>query len=271
MRLSTTVTSSLGLLAGHALAQAQQGAWAQCGGNSFSGGTACVMGYACVKLSDYYSQCQPGVATGSVSASSGITSASTALNTTAPTTLATTTTLSTPSTPTTPTTPTASAPASTNPGPGATLQEDYLWIRAVEEPHFHAYLQSAPLYGAGPAVMANYTTAGQFNVVDGQLVQLVGEGAGGEVLYGVVAEEKSKNDQALAVTFSAEKNTYGTFGWQGDGLTWSAEGVSRPNAIAWYVCEEQHLYINLGNYLYNTPDGCADETIHYYNDAHASS
>ena len=60
---------------------------------------------------------------------------------------------------------------------------------------------------------------------------------------------------------------YGTFGWQGDDLTRLTPGISRPNPIAWYVCTGRLLYINLGNYLYNTPSGCADETIHYYNAA----
>ncbi|KAF9877989.1 glycosyl hydrolase family 10 [Colletotrichum karsti] len=32
--------------------------WAQCGGNGFSGPTACATGFTCVKQNDYYSQCQ---------------------------------------------------------------------------------------------------------------------------------------------------------------------------------------------------------------------
>ncbi|KAF2835114.1 glycoside hydrolase family 6 protein [Patellaria atrata CBS 101060] len=41
---------------------AQAGAWAQCGGNGFSGQTTCVSGYTCTKQNDYYSQCLPGSA-----------------------------------------------------------------------------------------------------------------------------------------------------------------------------------------------------------------
>ncbi|KAI0327029.1 endoglucanase [Cubamyces sp. BRFM 1775] len=37
--------------------------WGQCGGIGFSGDTTCDAGSACVKVNDYYSQCQPGAAT----------------------------------------------------------------------------------------------------------------------------------------------------------------------------------------------------------------
>ena len=42
---------------------AQQAAWAQCGGNGFTGATGCVSGYTCARSNDYYSQCVPGSAT----------------------------------------------------------------------------------------------------------------------------------------------------------------------------------------------------------------
>ncbi|KAL0263569.1 hypothetical protein SLS55_002550 [Diplodia seriata] len=195
---------------------------------------------------DAYSQCQPGTAS---------------------------TTLATSATPTT-TTVTAPTNGSTATGPGTTLQAGYLWIRAVEDPNFHKYLQSGPdPYAAGTAVIDVYTQAGQFALdADGQLAQLVS--APGETpekfLYAHVAGGATRDGRTLAVTFAADKGTYGTFAWQGDALTWSAANVTRPNLSAWYVCEEQALFVNLGNYLYETPDGCADETIHYYNDATAN-
>jgi len=65
----------------------------------------------------------------------------------------------------------------------------------------------------------------------------------------------------LAVTFSPTKNTYGTFAWQGDALTWSAPDLTRPQASAWYVCEGQQLFVNLGAYLSGTPARCADQTV----------
>jgi hypothetical protein len=110
-------------------------------------------------------------------------------------------------------------------------------------------MQTSPLYSTGAALLGDYTTAGQFQVVDGQLVQLVSApGEAVKLLYGVVSETRYINDNSLSVTFSTSKNTYGTFAWQGDGLTWTVAGVSRPNASAWYVCTGQQLYINLGNY-----------------------
>ncbi|GME43875.1 uncharacterized protein LTHEOB_6522 [Neofusicoccum parvum] len=223
------------------------------GGNGFSGSSTCVSGYACVKLSsDYYSQCQPGSASTSAPA------------TTSPTS----------TTPTTTTSLNNSTTTATATGPGTTLQTPYLWIRAVEDPNFHKYLQSDPLYSPGTAVIANYTSAGQFAIQDGQLVQLVSApGAAAQLLYAHVSGTASATygtDRALAVTFAETAGTYGTFAWQGDALTWTAANVTRPNLSAWFVCEGQALFVNLGNYLYETPDGCADETIHYYNDSVAN-
>lgn len=63
--------------------------------------------------------------------------------------------------------------------------------------------------------------------------------------------------------FETSVNAFGTFGWSGDAVTWSATGVSRPNLSAWLVCEEQGLFINLGNYGYLTPVGCVDETVSF--------
>lgn len=45
------------LLAG--AAAGQQAAWAQCGGQGYSGKTACVADHTCVPINAYYSQCQP--------------------------------------------------------------------------------------------------------------------------------------------------------------------------------------------------------------------
>jgi hypothetical protein len=33
---------------------------------------------------------------------------------------------------------------------------------------------------------------------------------------------------------------------------------------AWYVCEGQGLWINLGAYLYGTPGGCVDQTVSFF-------
>lgn len=197
--------------------------------------------------SEYYSQCQPGAAPQPEPEP---------VPTPVPEQPATTT-LATSVRSGTPTPTPTSAPAGS--GPGRDLQTGYYWIRGVAAPNFHKYMQSKPLYSASAAVLGDYTTAGQFQVVDGQLVQLIsGPGEKPEkFLYGVVGQERLLNDLSLLVTFSATKNTYGQFAWNGDGLTWSVAGVQRPNAAAWYVCEGQKMYINLGNYLYGTPKVCS--------------
>jgi hypothetical protein len=92
-----------------------------------------------------------------------------------------------------------------------------------------------------------------------------------KLLYAVVSKTPAINGASLAVSFSETKNTYGTFKFGGDDLQWSVAGISRPNQSAWYVCQGQALYMNLGNYMYQTPAGCADQTIHYYNDKTANN
>ncbi|EUC62325.1 carbohydrate-binding module family 1 protein [Rhizoctonia solani AG-3 Rhs1AP] len=42
---------------------AQQPVYAQCGGASWTGATTCATGSTCVRQSEWYSQCLPGVAT----------------------------------------------------------------------------------------------------------------------------------------------------------------------------------------------------------------
>ena len=142
-------------------------------------------------------------------------------------------------------------------GPGTTLQAGYYWIRAVESPNFHKYLQTSPEYATGIAIMGDYTTAGQFNIVNGQLFELITGG----LLYAVVSPQTDSTVTKLAVTFSKTPNTYGTFAFSGDAVAWTISSISRPNSAAWLVCTGQQLFINLGPYAYNTPAGCADETV----------
>jgi endoglucanase len=59
MRFSNLLSGAF--LAG--VAQAQVGAYGQCGGISWTGGTTCVSGYYCYYSNPYYSQCIPGTAT----------------------------------------------------------------------------------------------------------------------------------------------------------------------------------------------------------------
>jgi len=99
-----------------------------------------------------------------------------------------------------PTSTVGSAPTAA--GPGLTLQSGYYWVRAVTAPNFHKYLQTSPNYAAGPAVLQTYTTAGQFQIVGGQLVQLTSAAgaAAPSLLYASVAQEKTKGGRSyLAV------------------------------------------------------------------------
>ncbi|KAI5799913.1 hypothetical protein EDC01DRAFT_628430 [Geopyxis carbonaria] len=230
-----------------ARAQAAVGGYGQCGGLTWSGGTACESGWHCEKLNDYYSQCLPG------GGSSASTSAST---TTSPTSSSTTTTTSAP------------IPSSTGTGPGSTLLAGYYWIRAVAAPNFHKYLQSSPPLTASPAVLEAPATAGQFQVTSGQLVQLLD--SAGTLLYGHVAERADSSVMKLQLSWDAAPATYGSFAFSGDTLTWTHASITRPNSAAFLVCESQHVYINLGAYAYLTPEGCSDQTIHYYNGATAN-
>ncbi|KIO19715.1 carbohydrate-binding module family 1 protein, partial [Tulasnella calospora MUT 4182] len=215
-----------------------------CGGQGWTGATTCVAGWTCVYSNAWYSQCLQG------------------------TTTATTTTTSQTSTTTskTSTTTTNVSPSQ----PIQTLVGDWLWIRAVAAPNFHKYLRSIASYAPGDAILGDYTTAAQFKIVSGQLQHYL---PGGSVLYMQVETRPDSTVMKLKTSFAATPNTYGTFAWSGDALTWTVSGITRPNNAAWLACTDAaagpDLYINLGNYMYQTPAGCADQTIHYYNGATA--
>lgn len=137
-------------------------------------------------------------------------------------------------------------------------------------PNFHKYLRSIVSYAPGDAILGDYTTAAQFKIVSGQLQHYL---PGGSVLYMQVEPRADSSVMKLKTSFASTPNTYGTFAWSGDALTWTVSGITRPNNAAWLACTDAaagpDLYINLGNYMYQTPAGCADQTIHYYNGATA--
>jgi Na+-translocating ferredoxin:NAD+ oxidoreductase RNF subunit RnfB len=56
-------------------------AYAQCGGNGFTGATTCVSGYTCQYQNDYYSQCVPGSAAVTTKAAAPTKAAATTLMT----------------------------------------------------------------------------------------------------------------------------------------------------------------------------------------------
>lgn len=111
--------------------------------------------------------------------------------------------------------------------------------------------------------MDDASTAGQFNIIDGQLVYNTGSSA---PLYMWVEDPVDKTQRALATWFNSTASTYGNFSFSGDTVTWTDPDVARPNTAAFYVCpgngtdatEKNALYVNTGAYLYDTPSGCYD-------------
>lgn len=78
------------LVASAAGAFAQQPAWAQCGGNNWTGGTSCVSGYVCTFSNEWYSQCVPGSGGGGSTTTGRTTSRTTTRASTVTTTRTTT-------------------------------------------------------------------------------------------------------------------------------------------------------------------------------------
>jgi len=105
MRISHAASIALPVIVAHA----QQTVWGQCGGQGWTGSTTCASGATCIRLNDYYYQCQPG----STLTTSGSTTTTTKPTTqpTSPTTLSLSSAASTSKTSTTVTT-SSSIPAS---------------------------------------------------------------------------------------------------------------------------------------------------------------
>ncbi|KAF8186343.1 hypothetical protein BJ912DRAFT_971451 [Pholiota molesta] len=231
-------------------ASAQSPAWGQCGGQGWTGATTCVSGWVCTYSNAYYSQCLQGTAPpSSSSGSSTITSTG----------------------PVTSSTPTPSSTSSAASGT-TTLAPGYSFIRAVEDPNFHQYLQSEILNSVGLAVLGSPTTAAQFQITTaGQLIQ----NANGTPLYAIVETPANSTVTKLGVSWSTTPATSGTFVFSGDTVEWSSPTITRPQDNAWLVCPDaagnRLLYVNLGAYDYMTPAGCADETIHAYTGATATA
>ncbi|KJA14838.1 hypothetical protein HYPSUDRAFT_149882, partial [Hypholoma sublateritium FD-334 SS-4] len=157
-------------------------------------------------------------------------------------------------------------------GGSATLAAGYSFIRAVEDPNFHQYLQAEVINTPGPAVLGSPTTAAQFQITAaGQLVM----NAAGTNLYAIVAPPASPNATMLSMSWSTTPATSGTFVFSGDTVEWSSPTITRPQSNAWLVCPDaagnRLLFVNLGAYDYMTPTGCADETIHAYTGATATA
>ncbi|KAJ7628419.1 hypothetical protein FB45DRAFT_918251 [Roridomyces roridus] len=218
--------------------------YGQCGGTGWTGATTCPSGWSCTYSNDWYSQCLPGsgTATGTTTAPSTVSSSS----------------------------PSTSSASSTSSAPGgsSTLAPGYSFIRTVENPYFHDYLQSQVLNTASTAVVGSYTNAAQFQIVNGQLIQ----NAGGTNLYANVLPPANSNVTYIGMTWKTTPDTLGTFVFSGDSLEWSSPSVSRQQTNAWLVCPSGStlfIYLNLGAYDYMTPTGCTDETLNAYTGATA--
>jgi len=220
--------------------------YGQCGGTGWTGATTCPANWSCTFSNAWYSQCLPGSAT------------------TGPTTTVSTTPVGTSST-----TPSSTVSSTSTAASGtATLAPGYSFIRAVEDPNFHQYLQSEVLGTASPAVLGVYTQAAQFQVVNGQLIQ----NAGGTNLYAIVEPPANSTVTKLGMHWATTPDTLGTFVFSGDSLDWSSPTVTRQQTNAWLVCPTGtvlNVYLNLGAYDYMTPAGCADETLNAYTGATA--
>jgi hypothetical protein len=104
----------------------------------------------------------------------------------------------------------------------------YSFIRAVEDPNFHKYLQSETLGKAGDAVLGNPGNAAQFQIVNGQLVQYVDATTN---LYMTVEARANTTVNKLKTSWSttpASGANAGTFLWSGDTLEWQISTITRP-------------------------------------------
>ncbi|KAJ9137455.1 Cellulase [Pleurostoma richardsiae] len=270
-----------------------QTSWGQCGGSSYAGPTACPTDMMCTFGNPWYSQCVPGQLDATLLGVPDEPVVTDTIRTTitvsgpAPTVVTTFITFLTPAPATPGTLPAVhdtspvtiidgttstlvpDVPFTPSPVPRrdvraptpTTLVEGQYWIRAVEAPNFHKYLQTSPANEPGVAILGDYGAAGQYNIVDGQLVEMTG----GDALYMNVEKPVDFSQRNLATWFNKTKNTFGAFVFQGDAVTWSTPEIKRQNLAAWLVCKNQALFINTGAYAYQTPAGCADETIHFYN------
>ncbi|TDL20457.1 carbohydrate-binding module family 1 protein [Rickenella mellea] len=165
--------------------------------------------------------------------------------------------------------PSATSTATTIQAAPTLLPGDF-WVYATEAPNLHKYLQSAlPGYPLN-AVLGSYTTAAQIQLVNGQVVQQAGAG---ELLYlnvnlTGIASKATNLTTNLETFFALRPNPRGTFGLRNNRLTFTAEGIRRPNISEFLACGTGAvLNINFGGY--KGPAGCTDVTLNSYNGATA--
>ncbi|KAF3082703.1 hypothetical protein TWF569_004739 [Orbilia oligospora] len=127
--------------------QAQAQPWAQCGGQGWTGSTACISGWTCVYSNPYYSQCLEG--------SGGTTTASTTTRTTTPPggTTSRTTTIAVQTT--------SSASSWSGNGSGNTFNNPVLWndladLEVIRVGDVYYYSASTMAYSPGAPVLRSY-------------------------------------------------------------------------------------------------------------------
>ncbi|KAK4198022.1 hypothetical protein QBC40DRAFT_332076 [Triangularia verruculosa] len=263
------VLSSVLFITAGVVAQTVRGPYEQCGGTGRPD-DRCSAGWQCTTYNPYYAQCVPA-ATSAPAASSTAAVSPTPLPSSPPFVITTSSSraITTLTTVTTTSTQGGSSPGPVVPTP-TTLQSGWYWIRAVATPNYRSYLQPQPTSTPVPraAVLANSKTAAQFQLTSGQLVQ--NNFGNSPNLYLNVENPTDKTQRRLKTWFDTKPNAYGAFGWQGDTLIWTVSDINRPNSAAWLVCgDNKEVFINTGAFLWDTPAGCFDHTIHSYNGAQA--
>lgn len=85
---------------------------------------------------------------------------------------------------------------------------------------------------AGPAVLGAPVDAAQFQITNGQLIQVFPNKS---PLYATVQPPANSSAVKLAVSWSTTPDTLGTFMWGGDTVEWNSATVSRPqnNVCDW--------------------------------------
>ncbi|RPA81238.1 hypothetical protein BJ508DRAFT_115648 [Ascobolus immersus RN42] len=228
MKFSVSVIAAfVGLIAE---ANAQVGAWGQCGGINYSGATTCVSGHYCSKLNDYYSQCIPGTAPGGGTPSS-------------------TTSVVQPTNPPSSTFTTSTRTSTTAPSPTSTGTGKQ--IRGVKDPIYHLYLQET---AANLPVMGSEASSDRF-IISGSIKN---ERTGNFL-----------NIQDASTSYKPLKfeATATTTGWalEGDTIV-TANGSPYGRQLQFLACNtatsgQYKLYLQTGNSM---PAGetCTTQTIH---------
>ncbi|KAK6974948.1 hypothetical protein R3P38DRAFT_3335304 [Favolaschia claudopus] len=216
--------------------------YGQCGGQGWTARPYDLpaANWACTVSNDWYSQCLPGSAT-----------------TTGPTTTISTTKTSTGGS-------TASSTSTASSGSATLVPGMVSFVRAVEDPNFHKYLQSQVLGSASPAC--------PWGLYPGRTISSGQWSARPERRWLATLRRRRTPANSTVVKLGMHwATTPDTLGdvcvLAGDSLEWSSPSVKRQQNNAWLVCPTGsvlNVFINLGAYDYMTPPGCADQTLNAY-------